>query len=109
MADPMDVMQGTLELLILRALALEPMHGWGIGDRIAAMSGGVFRVGQGSIYPALHRLEQRGWVMSYWRTTPNNRIARVYELSTQGKHALEAEIASWRRYTGAMDLVITAK
>jgi PadR family transcriptional regulator PadR len=104
-----DVMQGTLDMLILKALALEPMHGWGIGNHIQQMSREAFQIGQGSIYPALHRFEQRGWVTSYWRTTENNRIARYYELNAAGRHALAEEIARWRSYTSAVDLVIDAR
>jgi PadR family transcriptional regulator PadR len=108
LTQAIDVMQGTLDLLILRALALEPMHGWGIGNRIREMSRDAFRIGQGSLYPALHRFETRGWVTSYWRTTENGRIARVYELTTAGKRALEEEIAGWRFYTSAIDFVLNA-
>jgi PadR family transcriptional regulator PadR len=104
-----DVIQGTLDLLILKALSLEPMHGWGISDQIRRMSGGVFQIGQGSLYPALHRFDNRGWVTSYWRTTENNRIARYYELTAAGKHALSEEAARWRSYTRAVDLVIAAE
>ena len=103
-----DVMQGTLDLLILKALSLEPMHGWGISDRIQRLSKDVFRVGQGSLYPALHRFDGRGWVTSYWRTTENNRIARYYELTAAGRHALNDEIASWRNYARAVDHLIDA-
>jgi PadR family transcriptional regulator PadR len=99
-------MQGTLALLILKALSLEPMHGWGISNRIQQMSRDAFRIGQGSLYPAVHRFENRGWVTSYWRTTENNRIARYYELTAAGKHALDEEVARWRFYTDAVDLVI---
>ena len=109
MTDAADVIQGTLDLLILKALSLEAMHGWGISDRIQQMSRDVFRIGQGSIYPALHRFESRGWVTSHWRTTENNRIARYYDLTLAGKHALADEIARWRRYTSAIDLVIEGK
>ena len=109
MTQGTDVMQGTLDLLILKALALAPMHGWGIGNHIKQISGGTFRVGQGSLYPALHRFENRGWVISLWRQTLNNRIARLYELTPAGKRALEDEIAVWRSYTSAMDLVIAAQ
>lgn len=109
MSEPRDVLQGTLDLLILKALAMAPMHGWGIGERIADMSDGTFRVGQGSLYPALHRFESRGWVLSYWRTTENSRIARVYELSAEGKCALDEEITSWRHYTSAIDRVLGAR
>src|SRR5713226_5534923 len=102
-------MQGTLDLLILKALLLGPMHGWGISNRIQQMSRDAFQIGQGSLYPALHRFEQRDWVTSYWRTTENNRIARYYDLTTAGKRALGEEIARWRVYTGAVDLVIGAR
>jgi transcriptional regulator len=109
MARTADVMQGTLDLLILKALAIAPMHGWGIGSRIQQMSHDAFQVGQGSLYPALHRLEARGWVTSYWRTTENNRIARVYELTAAGRHAVDEEIAAWRSYASAIELVIEAR
>ena len=108
MADSVDVMQGTLDVLILKALALEPVHAWGISSRIEELSGGAFRIGQGSLYPAVHRFENRGWVTSYWRTTENNRIARYYQLSAPGRHALAEETERWRSYRRAMDLVIDA-
>ena len=101
-----EVMQGTLDLLILKALSLEPMHGWGISDRIRQMSDDVFQIGHGSLYPALHRFDNRGWVTSYWRTTETNRIARYYELTAAGRHALAQEVARWRSYTRSVDLVI---
>ena len=103
-----DVMQGTLEVLILKALSLEPIHAWGIGTRIEKLSGGVFRLGQGSLYPALHRFENRGWVTSYWRTTENNRIARYYDLSAAGRHALAEQLERWRSYAKAIDLVLSS-
>jgi PadR family transcriptional regulator len=109
LTKPVDVMQGTLDMLILKALALEPIHGWGISDRIQRMSGDVFRIGQGSLYPALHRFDNRGWVTSYWRTTENNRIARYYQLTPAGRHALAEEITRWRSYTGAVALLIDAE
>ena len=109
MTDGQDVIQGTLDLLILKALSLEAMHGWGIGNRIQQLSRDVFRIGQGSIYPALHRFERGGWVTSHWRTTENNRIARFYDLTAAGRHALADEVAQWRRYTSAIDLVIEGK
>lgn len=108
MADSVDVMQGTLDLLILKALSLEPVHAWAISALIDRLSGGVFRIGQGSLYPAVHRFENRGWVTSYWRTTENNRIARYYQLSAPGRHALAEEIERWRSYRSAMDRVIDA-
>jgi len=101
-----DVMQGTLNLLILKALSVAPLHGWGISNRIQQMSRGAFQIGQGSLYPALHRLENRDWVSSLWRTTENNRIARYYELTAEGRRALEQEIAGWRFYARAVDLVM---
>jgi len=104
-----DVLQGTLDLLILKALALKPLHGWGISNRIRQMSRDAFQVGQGSLYPALHRYESRGWVTSYWRTTENNRIARYYDLTAAGRQALGEVIGRWRFYTGAVDLVISAR
>jgi len=104
-----SVLQGTLDLLILKALSLEPMHGWGITNRIRQLSRESFHVGQGSLYPALHRQEQRGWVTPLWRTTEHNRIARYYELTPAGRRALSDEIARWRTYAGAMDLVIDAR
>ena len=106
MPKSLDVIQGTLDVLVLKALSLESVHGWGISNRIAEMSRDVFRIGQGSLYPALHRFERRGWVTSYWRATENNRIARYYQLTTEGRHALVEEIASWRRYTSAVERVI---
>ena len=102
-------MQGTLDLLILKALAQEPMHGWGISSRIQEMSRDAFQVGQGSLYPALHRFENRDWVASLWRTTENNRIARYYELTAAGRRALDEEIERWRFYAGAVDRVIEAR
>jgi PadR family transcriptional regulator PadR len=104
----MDVMQGTLDLIILKALSSEPAHGWGIIARIAEMSHDVFQLGQGSLYPALHRFEKRGWVDSHWHTTANNRIARYYQLSADGRRALVQEMEAWRNYVAAMDAVIAA-
>ena len=109
MPEVVDVMQGTLDMLILKALSLEPMHGWGISDRIRQMSRDVFRIGQGSLYPALHRFDNRGWVTSYWQTTGNNRIARYYELTAAGRRALHEEVDRWRLYTSAVDHVISAE
>ena len=109
MTDAAVVMQGTLDLLILKALSLAPMHGWGITNRIKQLSRESFRVGQGSLYPALRRHEKRGWVTSYWRTTEHNRVARYYDLTAAGRRALGDEIARWRSYTGAMDRVIEAR
>src|SRR5699024_8287667 len=102
-------MQGTLDLLILKALSLEPMHGWGISNRIQQMSRDVCRIWQRSVYPAGHRYENRGRVTTHWRTTENNRIARYYDLTGAGRHALADEVARSRRYTIAVDLVTEAK
>ena len=101
-----EVLQGTLDLLVLKAVEGEPIHGWGITNRIRQLSKGVFQVGQGSLYPALHRYERRGWVISYWATTPNNRIARYYSLTPAGRRSLEEASSRWRRYTGAISAVI---
>jgi transcriptional regulator len=101
-----DVLRGTLDLLILKTLTLEPMHGWGIGERIQQVSRGVLDVNQGSLYPALQRLEQRGWIDSEWRVTENNRRAKYYRLTTAGRRAYGDETASWRRYVKAVDLIL---
>jgi PadR family transcriptional regulator PadR len=101
-----EVMPGTLDLLILKALSLRPMHGWGITTRIQEMSQDTFQIGQGSLYPALHRCERRGWVTSYWRATENNRLARYYDLTAVGKRAIAHETARWRLFAGAVDLVL---
>ena len=98
-----------MDLLILKALSLESMHGWGISERIRGISRGAFRVGQGTLYPALHRYELRGWVVSYWRASEHNRIARYYGLTAAGRHVLDAEIARWRDYTSAIHHVIAAE
>src|SRR5258706_6055675 len=99
-------MQGTLDLLILKAVALTPMHGWGISNHINQISGGVFRIGQGSLYPALHRFENRRWGISYWRQTPNNRIARLYELTPAGKSALGGGNSGLRTSNYGLGLLI---
>jgi PadR family transcriptional regulator, regulatory protein PadR len=103
-----DVMQGTLDLLVLKTLSLEPMHGWGISSRIQAASRDAFQVGQGSLYPALHRLEQKGWITAEWRTTENNRKARYYSLTRAGRAALSAEMKSWRQVAASVELVLGA-
>lgn len=104
--DSTDVLRGTLDLLILKTLTLEPMHGWGIGARIQQVSRGVLDVNQGSLYPALQRLEQRGWIESEWRTSENNRRAKYYRLSASGRRAVGAETTSWRRYVDAVELIL---
>jgi PadR family transcriptional regulator PadR len=101
-----DLLQGTLDLLILRTLALEPMHGWGIALRIQQLSREVLQVGQGSLYPALHRLEYKGWIRADWGTSDNNRRARYYALTRAGKKQLDAELATWDRLSTAVALVL---
>ena len=106
MPQPTDLLQGTLDLLILRTLALEPMHGWGIAQRIQQSSEDVFQIGQGSLYPALHRLEYKGWIEADWKPSDNNRRAKFYNLTSTGKKQLNTEIASWNRLAGAVALVL---
>jgi transcriptional regulator len=101
-----DVLQGTLDLLILKAASLEPMHGWGISQRIRQMSRGVLEVNQGSLYPALHRLVKRGWLEASWGTSENNRRARFYRLTPSGRRQLAEEAATWRRFSGAVEAVL---
>jgi PadR family transcriptional regulator PadR len=109
MATSSDVLQGTLDLLVLKALSLAPMHGWGISQRIQQLSRDALQIGQGSLYPALYRLEKKGLVKSAWQTTENNREAKYYRLSAAGQRALDAELKDWRRFVGAVDLVLVAK
>ena len=101
-----DVLRGSLELLVLKTLSLEPMHGWGIGQRIQQISGGELEVNQGSLYPALQRLEQKEWIDSEWRVTDNNRRARYYRLTPLGRKALGAETESWRRLVVAVEQLL---
>lgn len=102
MAESTELLQGTLELLVLKALSLEPMHGWGIGNRIGQLSRGVFAVPQGSLYPALQRMLRKGWIRSEWRASENNRRARYYSLTPAGRRRLAEETASWDRAAGAV-------
>ena len=101
-----DVLRGTLDLLVLKTLTLEPMHGWGISQRIQQVSEGTFEVNQGSLYPALQRLEQRGWIESEWRASENNRRARYYRITAAGRTALGEEVEHWRRYVDAVGLIL---
>jgi transcriptional regulator len=103
-----DLLQGTLDLLVLRALQLEPMHGWGITERIEQWSERVLQLGQGTLYPALYRLERQGFIRSEWRVTENNRRARYYSLTPKGRRQLTDELAQWRRMSRAVNLVIDA-
>lgn len=101
-----DLLQGTLDLLILRTLALEPMHGWGVAQRIQQISKDVLQIGQGSLYPALYRLEYKGWIRSDWGNSENNRRAKFYRLTATGKKQLQTELATWDRLSGAIGLVL---
>jgi PadR family transcriptional regulator, regulatory protein PadR len=101
-----DLLQGTLDLLILRTLALEPMHGWGIAQRIQQVSKDALQIGQGSLYPALHRLEYKGWIRADWGSSENNRKAKFYSLTATGKAQLQAELKDWERLTTAIGLVL---
>ena len=101
-----EILQGTLEMLVLKTLSLEPMHGWGLSLRLRDMSGEVFDVNQGSLYPALQRMLRRGWVRSSWRATENNRRARYYEITREGRRQLEAQMAEWARSSGAVNRVL---
>jgi transcriptional regulator len=104
-----DLLQGTLDVLILRTLALESMHGWGIASRIQQVSRDVLQIGQGSLYPALHRLEYKGWITSDWGTSENNRRAKFYSLTAAGKKQLKAELRQWDRLSSAIGLVLAPK
>ena len=106
MGKPNDLVQGTLDLLILKTILLEPMHGWAIGKRIQQMSGEVLQVQQGSLYPALHRLEQQGWIKAKWAESETGRQAKFYSLTGAGRKQLEAETANWNRLSAAIDLIV---
>jgi transcriptional regulator len=104
--ERIELPQGTLDLLILKTLALGPQHGWGISERIQQISSDVVRVQQGSLYPALHRLERRGWIKSRWGTSDNNRQAKFYELTRRGLKELDDEAAAWRRLSLAVGQIL---
>ena len=106
MSKPTDLVQGTLDLLILRILALERMHGWAIAQRISQMSNEQLRVGQSALYPALHKLEQQGWVAAEWAPSENNRRAKYYRLTAAGRKALKLETAQWERLSAAISLIV---
>jgi transcriptional regulator len=106
MNQPVDLLQGTLDLLILKTLGLEPMHGWGIAQRIQQISQDALRVQQGSLYPALHRLEQQGWIAAEWRASENNRRAKYYSLTRAGRKQLEVETANWERLAAAIRQIL---
>jgi transcriptional regulator len=103
-----DALRGSLDLLVLKTLSLQPMHGWGISQRIQQTSKGVLEVNQGSLYPALQRLEKQGLITSDWDTTDNNRRARYYRLTAAGRSALSAERESWKRFAAGLDAVLRA-
>jgi transcriptional regulator len=106
MSKPTDLVQGTLDLLILKTIALEPTHGWAIAQRIRRVSGDVLQVNQGALYPALHRLEQQGWITAEWGESENNRRAKYYSLTKSGKKYLQSERANWERLSAAIGLVL---
>jgi PadR family transcriptional regulator PadR len=108
MSKPTDLVQGTLDLLILKVIGMEPMHGWAIAQRIRQMSGDVLQVGQGALYPSLHKLEQNGWIAAEWDVSENNRRAKYYSLTKAGRKALEAEAGNWERLSAAITQVVRA-
>jgi PadR family transcriptional regulator PadR len=108
MTERADLLQGTLDLLILKTLALGPLHGWGISKRIRQLSSGVLEVGQGSLYPALYRLEDKGWISARWGRSPEGRRAKFYALTAEGRRQLAAERSQWRRFAGAVEQVLGA-
>jgi transcriptional regulator len=106
MAKPTDLVQGTLDLLILKTISLEPKHGWAIAKRIQQVSQEALQVQQGSLYPALHRLEQQGWIRAEWRTTETGRMAKFYSLTSAGRKQMRLELATWNRLSAAINLVV---
>jgi len=108
-SSQLDLPQGTLDLLILRTLSLGPQHGWAISERVQQVSADMLRIQQGSLYPALHRLERKGWVTAKWGVSDNNRKAKYYELTRTGRKHLEAETESWRKLTSAVALVLESE
>ena len=108
MSKPTDLVQGTLDLLILKVLALESLHGWAIAQRIRQMSGDVLQVGQSALYPALHKLERNGWISSEWAVTDTNRRAKYYALTRAGRKAVAEEAANWERLSAAISSIVRA-
>jgi PadR family transcriptional regulator, regulatory protein PadR len=106
--QPNELLQGTVDLLILKAVSLEPMHGWGISQRIQQISRGVLEVNQGALYPALHRLEDQGWLDAVWGVSENNRRAKFYRLTAAGRKQLAVETRTWQRYAHAVQLLLRA-
>lgn len=109
MSKPSDLVQGTLDLLLLKIVALEPMNGWSISQRLPQISGDVLQVSDGSLYPALHKLEQEGWITAEWRPSENNRRAKFYSLTRLGRKQLEKEAANWDRLAGAITQIVKLK
>ena len=109
MSKPSDLLQGTLDLLLLKILALEPLNGWAIGLRLKQVSGDVLQVSDGSLYPALHKLEQEGWITAEWKASENNRRAKFYSLTRHGRKQLEKEAANWGRLSSAISGVVGLK
>jgi PadR family transcriptional regulator, regulatory protein PadR len=108
LSKPTDLVQGTLDLLILKIVALEPAHGWAIARRIRQMSGEVLQVGQGALYPALHKLEQNGWISAEWAVSENNRRAKYYSVTKAGRKALDRESTDWERLSAAISKIVRA-
>ena len=106
MSKPNDLVLGTLDLLLLKILALQPMHGWAIGLRLRSISNDVLQVSEGSLYPALHKLEQEGWIQAEWKQTENNRRAKFYALTRLGRRQLESEAANWERLSAAISHIV---
>lgn len=106
MSKPSDLVQGTLDLLLLKILALEPLNGWAIGQRLKQVSGDVLQVSDGSLYPALHKLEQEGWITAEWKPSENNRRAKFYSLTKSGRRELHKEAATWTRLSNAITAVV---
>lgn len=109
MSKPSDLVQGTLDMLILKILALEPMNGWAVSQRLKQISSDVLGVSDGSLYPALHKLEQRGWIRAHWKATENNRQAKFYSLTGLGRKQLDKETANWNRIAGAISVILKLK
>jgi PadR family transcriptional regulator PadR len=107
MSRPTDLVQGTVDLLILKTIALQPMHGWAISQRIKQVSSDVLKINQNALYPALHRLEEQGWLRSEWGESENNRKAKYYALTKPGRKRLEEEVAQWRRLSSAIEVVVS--
>jgi PadR family transcriptional regulator PadR len=106
MSKPSDFLQGTLDVLLLKILALEPLHGWAVSQRLKAVSGNVLQVSEGSLYPALHKLEVGGWITAEWKPTENNRRAKFYSLTRAGRKALAEQAADWERLSSAVSQVL---